>query len=108
MHPQLFSVKGVSLIINIINLGKAKELTQMNKGKHHIGDFLPPEEMKKFFEKIKAIKEDGTMPDIDLSDYADFKLTEDNIGYQMLKKAGWQEGKGLGSQGQGITAPVNK
>ena len=26
----------------------------------------------------------------------------------MLQQAGWQEGMGLGSQGQGITAPVDK
>ena len=26
----------------------------------------------------------------------------------MMVKLGWQEGEGLGSEGQGITAPVNK
>jgi len=44
----------------------------------------------------------------DFSDYAEHKIKEDNIGYKMLQQAGWQEGMGLGSQGQGITAPVNK
>lgn len=29
----------------------------MNKGKHHIGDFLPPEELEKFIERVSAIKE---------------------------------------------------
>lgn len=53
----------------------------------------------------KALKE-GREPD--LSDYKDFKLTCENIGYQMLQKLGWQEGEGLGSEGQGIKAPVNK
>ena len=37
--------------------GKAREVTLMNKGKHHIGDFLPPEELNKFVEKVSAIKE---------------------------------------------------
>lgn len=39
---------------------KAKELTEMNKGKHHIGDFLPPEELSKFIETVSAVKEDRT------------------------------------------------
>lgn len=87
---------------------KAQELTQKGKGKHHIGDFLPPEEMKKFFAKVKAAKGESSLDDFDFSDYAEHKITEDNIGYKMLQQAGWQEGMGLGSQGQGITAPVNK
>ena len=37
---------------------KAKELTDMGKGKHHIGDFLPPEELEKFVETVSAVKED--------------------------------------------------
>lgn len=48
------------------------------------------------------------MDSFDFSDYAEHKIKEDNIGYKMLKQAGWQEGMGLGSQGQGITAPVDK
>ena len=37
---------------------KASELTEMGKGKHHIGDFLPPKEQEKFVETVKAVKED--------------------------------------------------
>ena len=44
----------------------------------------------------------------DFSDYKEHKLTEENIGFQLLQKAGWDEGTGLGAQQQGITAPVNK
>lgn len=29
----------------------ASKLTEMARGKHHIGDFLPPEELKKFMDK---------------------------------------------------------
>ncbi|KAI8479044.1 SURP and G-patch domain-containing protein 1 [Branchiostoma belcheri] len=83
----------------------ADKLTSMNKGKHFIGDFLPPEELEKFMEKFKALKE-GRDPD--LSDYAEFKLGEDNLGYKMLQAMGWTEGKGLGANEEGITAPVNK
>jgi splicing factor 4 len=44
----------------------------------------------------------------DLSDYKEYKLKEDNIGFQMLQKLGWTEGQGLGSEGHGIVDPVNK
>ena len=53
----------------------------------------------------QALKE-GREPDY--SDYKEFQLTCENMGYQMLVKLGWTEGAGLGSQGQGITKPVNK
>ena len=45
---------------------------------------------------------------LDLSDYKEHKLTEENIGFKLLQKSGWDEGAGLGAQQQGITAPVNK
>lgn len=83
----------------------AAELTKQAEGKHHIGDFLPPEELKRFMEKSTAAKE-GRQPNI--SDYKDFKLKEDNIGFKMLQKLGWSEGQGLGSNGSGIVEPVNK
>ena len=65
---------------------------------------MPPEELAKFMEKFQAVQEGRT---IDESDYKDFKIAESNVGYQMLKKFGWQEGTGLGIGGAGITAPVN-
>lgn len=83
----------------------ADSLTEANRGKHFIGDFLPPEELERFMETYRALKE-GREPD--LSDYREFKLTCENLGYQMLQKLGWKEGEGLGSEGQGITEPVNK
>lgn len=83
----------------------ASELTKQAEGKHHIGDFLPPEELKRFLEKSTAAKE-GRQPNI--SDYKDFKLKEDNIGFKMLQKLGWTEGQGLGSKSTGIVEPVNK
>lgn len=83
----------------------AESLTDMGKGKHFIGDFLPPEELEKFMETFKALKE-GRDPDY--SEYKEFKLTVENLGFQMLMKMGWKEGEGLGSEGQGIKAPVNK
>lgn len=33
----------------------AEELTEKAKGKHHIGDFLPPDELARFMEKVNLI-----------------------------------------------------
>lgn len=30
----------------------ADELTERSKGRHHIGDFLPPDELERFMEKV--------------------------------------------------------
>eukprot|EP00112_Aurelia_sp_Birch-Aquarium-sp1_P021962 Seg6037.1 transcript_id=Seg6037.1/GoldUCD/mRNA.D3Y31 product="SURP and G-patch domain-containing protein 1" protein_id=Seg6037.1/GoldUCD/D3Y31 len=86
-------------------LNESIAATERAKGKHHMGDFLPPEELARFQEKVKAIKEGRQA---DLSDYSEFKIKEDNIGYKLLQQAGWQEGKGLGAEGKGITQPINK
>ena len=48
------------------------KLTEESRGKHHLGDFLPPDELEKFMEKCQAIK-DGRTPD--LSDYKVTKLS---------------------------------
>jgi hypothetical protein len=54
---------------------------------------------------IKALKQ-GETPDV--SDYRDFKIQAENIGYRLLEKFGWKEGQGLGKNSQGIIDPVNK
>lgn len=56
-------------------------------------------------EKYDAVKNNKTP---DLSDYKEFKLKEDNVGFQLLQKLGWKEGAGLGPEGNGILEPVNK
>ncbi|XP_049733457.1 SURP and G-patch domain-containing protein 2 [Elephas maximus indicus] len=40
-------------------------------------------------------------------EFAEQKLTEKNVGFQMLQKMGWKEGHGLGSCGSGIREPVS-
>lgn len=36
----------------------------MGRGKHFIGDFLPPDELEKFMETFKALKVNGESPGI--------------------------------------------
>ena len=84
---------------------KATELTKAGKGSHHIGHFLPPAELNKFLAKYNAIKNGEEFVE---SDYHENKLTNDNKGFKMLQGMGWNEGAGLGSTGQGITAPINQ
>lgn len=52
------------------------------------------------------IMQEGRDPDY--SEYKEFKLTVENIGFKMLMKMGWKEGEGLGSEGQGIKNPVHR
>jgi len=85
---------------------KAVQLTDAGQGYHHIGDFLPPDELSKFMAKFQAIKSGETY--VEKSDYAEHKLNDDNLGFKMMQRMGWSEGRGLGSDGQGITAPINQ
>lgn len=81
--------------------------TGVSNGRHHIGDYLPPDELKKFMEQHdKKKRKDGD--EEPATDYQDKKLTEDNKGFQMLQKLGWKDGEGLGASGSGIVNPINK
>ena len=51
----------------------ATKLTEEGRGKHHLGDFLPPDELEKFMEKCQAIKE-GRTPDL-----SDYKVSESTV-----------------------------
>lgn len=86
---------------------RAQELTEGSRGKHHLGDFLPPDVLESFFSKWEAIK-DGTQDSRSKSDFEQFKLQSDNIGFKMLEKMGWKSGEGLGSVGQGIAEPISR
>ncbi|KAM8960443.1 SURP and G-patch domain-containing protein 2 [Pelodytes ibericus] len=39
-------------------------------------------------------------------EFTNKKLTQQNVGFQMLSKMGWKEGQGLGSSGAGIKNPI--
>lgn len=78
-------------------------LTLASQGTHHVADFLPKEELDLFLKNSKA-KTAGEK--VELNSYENDKLDTSNVGYQMLKQAGWQEGSGLGSQASGIVDPI--
>ncbi|CAM9858906.1 unnamed protein product [Scytosiphon promiscuus] len=85
----------------------ALNVTLKAKGAHHMGQYLPKEELDRFLKKAdKAAK--GEQMEAE-EDFEKNKLAEDNIGFKMLKKAGWKEGEGLGKEGgeKGTAAPVN-
>lgn len=68
------------------------------KRKHHIGDYIPDEVMGQFMKRARGEA-------VETEDHR-HKLTAENKGHQMLKRMGWNEGKGLGKQQHGIATPV--
>lgn len=54
----------------------------MNVERHHLGDFLPPDELARFMGKCKA-SVDPSKSEVDKSDYVENKLGEDNKGRKL-------------------------
>jgi splicing factor 4 len=77
-------------------------LTGPPKKGHHMGDFIPQEELEKFMSRCndaaaqKASKEAAEKA----------KIQADNIGHKLLSKMGWREGEGLGSEKRGRADPI--
>ncbi|KAL6129788.1 hypothetical protein ACLB2K_073137 [Fragaria x ananassa] len=77
------------------------QVSSLKKG-HHMGDYIPQEELEKFMAACndaaaqKAAKE--------AADRA--KIQADNVGHKLLSKMGWKEGEGLGSSRRGISDPI--
>ncbi|KAK2971530.1 hypothetical protein RJ640_017899 [Escallonia rubra] len=69
---------------------------------HHMGDYIPQEELEKFMATCndvasqKAAKEAAERA----------KIQADNVGHRLLSKMGWKEGEGLGSSRSGIADPI--
>ncbi|XAR54340.1 hypothetical protein NMG60_11029419 [Bertholletia excelsa] len=73
----------------------------MKKG-HHMGDFIPPEELEKFMASCNDAAAQKAAKDA--ADRA--KIQSDNVGHRLLSKMGWREGEGLGSSKSGISDPI--
>ncbi|KAG0562939.1 hypothetical protein KC19_9G184700 [Ceratodon purpureus] len=69
---------------------------------HHMGDYIPPEELEKFLAKCNDAK--AAKAAKATADRA--KIQADNVGHRLLSKMGWKEGEGLGSGRSGIADPV--
>lgn len=69
---------------------------------HHMGDYIPPEELEKFLASCndaaaqKAYREAAEKA----------KIQSDNVGHRLLSKMGWKEGEGLGSGKTGRADPI--
>lgn len=69
---------------------------------HHMGDYIPPEELEKFLASCndaaaqKAYREAAEKA----------KIQSDNVGHKLLSKMGWKEGEGLGSGKTGRADPI--
>ncbi|KAJ0253553.1 SURP and G-patch domain-containing protein 1-like protein [Hirschfeldia incana] len=76
--------------------------TDSGKRGHHMGDYIPPEELDKFLAKcddvaaVKATKEAAEKA----------KIQADNVGHKLLSKMGWKEGEGIGSSRKGMADPI--
>ncbi|CAA7019242.1 unnamed protein product [Microthlaspi erraticum] len=76
--------------------------TDPGKRGHHMGDYIPVEELDKFLAKCndaaaqKATKEAAEKA----------KIQADNVGHKLLSKMGWKEGEGIGSSRKGMADPI--
>ncbi|XP_010426812.1 PREDICTED: SURP and G-patch domain-containing protein 1-like protein [Camelina sativa] len=76
--------------------------TDPGKRGHHMGDYIPDEELDKFLAKCndaaaqKATKEAAEKA----------KIQADNVGHKLLSKMGWKEGEGIGSSRKGMADPI--
>ncbi|XP_040994213.1 SURP and G-patch domain-containing protein 1-like protein isoform X2 [Juglans microcarpa x Juglans regia] len=69
---------------------------------HHMGDYIPPEELEKFL----ASCNDAAAQKSAREAAEKAKIQADNVGHKLLSKMGWKEGEGLGSSKSGIADPI--
>lgn len=82
--------------------GSTFDASASGKKGHHMGDYIPQEELEKFLAScndaaaMKAAKEAAERA----------KIQADNVGHKLLSKMGWKEGEGLGGSRKGIADPI--
>lgn len=74
----------------------------LGKKGHHMGDYIPPEELAKFMAACNDVGAQKAAKE--LAERS--KIQADNIGHKLLAKMGWKEGEGLGSSRSGIADPI--
>ncbi|GAB2300192.1 hypothetical protein Dimus_034231 [Dionaea muscipula] len=73
-----------------------------SKRGHHMGDYIPQEELEKFL----ATCNDAAARKAAREAAEKMKIQADNVGHRLLSKMGWREGEGLGSSRKGIADPI--
>ncbi|KAK3423057.1 hypothetical protein EUGRSUZ_G03395 [Eucalyptus grandis] len=69
---------------------------------HHMGDYIPLEELEKFLSNCNDVAAQKATREA--AEKA--KIQADNVGHKLLSKMGWKEGEGLGSSRSGISNPI--
>ncbi|KAI4323381.1 hypothetical protein L6164_022993 [Bauhinia variegata] len=77
-------------------------LQASGKKGHHMGDYIPQEELEKFMASCNDVAAQKAAKEA--ADKA--KIQADNVGHKLLSKMGWKEGEGLGSSKKGISDPI--
>ncbi|XP_031375272.1 SURP and G-patch domain-containing protein 1-like protein [Punica granatum] len=77
-------------------------LQASSKKGHHMGDFIPQEELEKFL----ASCNDAEARKSARAAAERARIQADNVGHRLLSKMGWKEGEGLGSSRSGIADPI--
>ncbi|XP_038898342.1 SURP and G-patch domain-containing protein 1-like protein [Benincasa hispida] len=78
------------------------QASALGKRGHHMGDFIPHEELEKFL----ATCNDASARKYSREAADKAKIQADNVGHRLLSKMGWKEGEGLGSSKSGIADPI--
>uniref|UniRef100_A0A7I4E6L1 SURP and G-patch domain-containing protein 1-like protein n=1 Tax=Physcomitrium patens TaxID=3218 RepID=A0A7I4E6L1_PHYPA len=97
--PGLHPPPSASQTSSLTETWQHEESIIAGKKGHHMGDYIPPEELEKFLAKCndaKAAKATAGRA----------KIQADNVGHRLLSKMGWKEGEGLGSGRRGMADPV--
>lgn len=81
---------------------EAAQQQELESEKHHIGDHIPTTVLKDWEAKAGGQQGAGT-----LGRFENQRLTQQNKGFQMLSKMGWNGSSGLGRGGSGIVNPVS-
>lgn len=72
----------------LINLLHVVDSAPSAKRGHHMGDYIPPEELERFLAACNDAASQKAVHDI-----ADkTKIQSDNVGHKLLSKMGWKEG----------------
>lgn len=75
---------------------RCRRCMRAGKKGHHMGDYIPPEELEKFLAKCNDAK--AAKAAKATADRA--KIQADNVGHRLLSKMGWKEGGMGGGRGE--------